>query len=221
MEEVVKRYQDGDPEAAAEIIRAYEPLVYKYVHILRSGVVDFSDPDVLIFISLFISDAAVRSALLGKKPSWEAKKVAQGVASMLSRCLTQLERDELYNELCLGLLELAKRYRDKGKTFAAYIAGAFRYEVYRRVINYLKDPTTFASPYDDSFSTSLRPDDLLPEEDGRLLKRLTRFEKYLLFERYLEGKGIREMARQTGYAPSTISKKISSARSKLRCSLMA
>lgn len=215
MEEAVKRYQNGDFGAAAEIIKAYEPLIYKYVHVLRSGAVDFSDPDVLAFISLFISDAKTRKKLLSKRPHWEAKKAAQDVASMLSRCLGRLEHDELYNELCLGLLELAKRYRDAGRTFAAYISGSFRYEVYRRVINYLRDPTTFAASYDDTFGAAAAEEPEF-EEGEHLLQRLTKLERYLLFERYINGLGVRELARRTGYAPGTISKKINGAKAKLR-----
>ncbi|MEW6769966.1 MAG: hypothetical protein AB1330_01050 [Bacillota bacterium] len=221
IELLIKSYQEGEP-VAGKIIQRFRPLLSKYMDLLR-GNVNVKDRPTVVFLSLFVADERARKELLkGHSSSPFAARVAKSIGKALDRCLRDYEDAEIYNELCVALLEMAMRYKYEGRSFLAYLSSSFHFWVYRQLSKLLQDFVYYCDV--DGYPSPQTPESIIDiswvnESSLPPFSSLTRFERLLLYKRFVENKGLGQIALETGYNISSISKKISQIKAKIEAEL--
>lgn len=157
IEELVKQYQAGDCENAGnQLIDMFAPLFNKYIRIIKKGILDFSDYESRNFISLFISDQKIRTALKRHYQSKKVREIAHKTLYIINSAYSQIFEEDLYHDFIVIFLKSIHKYKvDKG--FCAYIAASFPYEVSRVVKEVLKNPisTAVICEFDDELIRSI------------------------------------------------------------------
>ncbi len=145
IDNLVKLYQNGDKDAAEELVMGFEPYLSKYVNLLKYDVVDIMNRDTRGFLSVFINDRGVRTSLSRNKLPKHAYKAIHDVAAMLNKTCIGISEEDLHQELIVILLTLAKRFKKRGKkkNFCGYVYNTFRYELARRIMDMTRDPIAF------------------------------------------------------------------------------
>lgn len=139
---LVMQYQNGDEQAAQELIEQLDPYLKKYVKIIKDNLINLNDKDSRRFIALFVNDSNARKGLIKKYQPNEARNKAYKSTLMLSSMCNNITYEDLTQELTCILLTMAKRYKKKGKkiNFCGYLYSSFRYEVYRTISKWTLDP---------------------------------------------------------------------------------
>lgn len=153
IEELVKKYQQGDNESGLALINAFEPYMKKYIKIIKDGCIDLKDMDSRQFISLFITDHNARLNLIKHPQSKEARNAAYKAAAALSKVCESIAMEDIKQDLCVILLSLCNRYvrQSARANFCGYIYNTFRYEIQRKIVDLIKDPLTFMANFNVSF----------------------------------------------------------------------
>ncbi len=160
IDELVRLYQEGNKDAAEELITGFEPYLNKYVSLLKYDVVDIRNRDTRGFLSLFVNEKGVRASLARNKLPKKAYKAVHDVAAMLNKTCEGIDEEDLRQELVVVLLTLAKRFKKKGKkNFCGYVYNTFRYEIARRIMDITRDPLVF------SMGSNIRFDDEVYETE--------------------------------------------------------
>jgi RNA polymerase sigma factor (sigma-70 family) len=176
LEKTVLAYQDGQPDAAEDLINLLAPFTYKYLQILTCRHITFNDRGTCWLLSLTARDERCRSALVKcarngcKLPAiYRAQAIQDWMKITRSLAETYTEED-LLQELQLLILEMAKRYKKGTSLFVAYLAKGFVYELGRRLIELTKDfltyrPSLHLSTYNDFLDYT---NDAVTEEEPTL-----------------------------------------------------
>lgn len=127
-------------DAALELITRFNPLFKKYIMLFKTGQIDFKDSDVKTFISTFIDDPRLHRALKRQKSRTEYRSDIYKRFGFVIETYGQLPEEDILIDLQMLLLVLAKRYKQVGKNFCAYVHNCFRYEVSRHIKKYIKNP---------------------------------------------------------------------------------
>lgn len=138
IDNLVKQYNNGDKESAMQLIETFKPYIYKYLNLLKYNKIQYGN-DVRRFLALFVSDIEVRKSIHNKKDPRSAKYMYE-TCSLLNMQLNYVSAEDLEQDMYSILLVLATRYKDKNKSFAAYVYNAFIYELKRTVESYIMDP---------------------------------------------------------------------------------
>lgn len=149
IEKLVEQCQQGDNDAAMELLDLFKSYLGKYFLLIKEGIINFDDRDTRNFLNLFISNKSTREALKRSRQSSETRTEAYKAAhSLKSRCKS-LDKEDLEQELACAFLVLVHRYKKKGKNknFAGYLYNAYRYELYRQIDKITKDPVGFSSEF--------------------------------------------------------------------------
>lgn len=139
-------------ESADILLQRFLPLFKKYILLLKTGQIDFNDSDVKLFVGTFIDDPRLHRALKRQKSKNEYKANIYKKFGFVLETYGKIPEDEMLVDMELLLLILAKRYKQIGKNFCAYVHTCFRYEVSRHIKKYIKNPLNIAyklSSYED------------------------------------------------------------------------
>lgn len=138
--ETVKAYQQGNELAGEELLRifgchpeeAVSKYIGKYYDFLRYGKMDFKNKDLRRFVSLFVSDPALRTKLVPFYQYTNTKAETMKVVQKIVERFEAIPDEDLLQDLRLLLLQQAKRYEKKGEkiTFFGYLYNSFRYAVF-------------------------------------------------------------------------------------------
>lgn len=162
IENLVEQFQNGDKDAARELLTAFDPYFKKYIKLIKEGFVNLSDKDTRKFIRLFTSDQEARVKLLKAKHSSRTRNKAFSAGNIVSNLCRDIPLDDIRQELNAILLTLAKRYKKKGtKTnFCGYLYNVFRYELFRRINEITSDPLVYNSSSNLSYSDESYQNDI-------------------------------------------------------------
>jgi hypothetical protein len=243
VDQLVRQYQQG--ESCEELIHIYHPFLLKYHKMLTLCMIDLRSYDLRRFIACYMSNQGLRLGLLrGKFRSKESIKDAYRIVHKLRKAIDgytflfpkQLHYpyDEVFDELVILFLKLAKGYQDMGRGFGYYLETHYRYELKR----WIDDKTVDAKAtmeYDDPFQQTEerisidstlsmkhldKPLGLEIDEDmdlnnilwlngvvcGDLFKELSYSERYVLVKYYQDKWSDQEIARQTGFHAVSINR---------------
>lgn len=131
---------DQGKKSAGELILRFNPLFKKYIMLFKTGQIDFKDSDIKTFISTFIDNPRLHRALKRQKSRTEYRSDIYKKFGFVLETYGKLEEEDILIDLQMLLLVLAKRYKNVGKNFCAYVHNCFRYEVSRHVKKYIKNP---------------------------------------------------------------------------------
>lgn len=127
-------------DAADKLIVRFNPLFKKYIMLFKTGQIDFKDSDVKTFVGTFIDDPRLHRALKRKKSRAEYRSDIYKKFGFVLETYGQLSEEDILTDLQMLLLVLAKRYKQVGKNFCAYVHNCFRYEVSRHIKKFIKNP---------------------------------------------------------------------------------
>lgn len=144
IDEMVLKFQNGDKNAAEEILVAFKPYLNKFFNIIREGKINIKDKDSRLFMLHFMPyEETIYKSMRKQSPSYVAKVEAKRCLDGLKFQCRYLTDEDLNQELITSMLVLAKRYKKTNRNFAAYIYNAFRHEIARRIKAIMKDPSVY------------------------------------------------------------------------------
>jgi RNA polymerase sigma factor (sigma-70 family) len=230
---LVVRYQNGDKNAAEELIGQMAPYMIKFFKIMKLGIIDLSDKDSRRFISLFIDNYETRSKLKKAFQSTDIRSEAYQSALWVQSMCSGMPTEDIIQELIVIMLTLARRYtKRKAKVnFCGYIYNSFRFELGRRIKSITIDPLTHRTDFNVSFNDGEHANEeelieenaqvyineplvVLEEELGNSWIRgltcgpqfslLTQLQRIIIKMHYVDGEGDTAIAERIGVHRNTV-----------------
>ena len=151
VEELVMEYQkyveSDDPEIkelckkpAEDLLNRFTPLFKKYMLLIKHNQIDFNDMEQKSFVSLFMDYIALRRVLNRKvtPPSYRADIYMK--SNFIKETYGSCSEQDIINDLYICFLKIARRYKQVGKNFCAYLYNVFKHEVARMIKSHIKNP---------------------------------------------------------------------------------
>ncbi len=139
-EEATQQQVKVSKEAAEKLIRKFMPLAKKYVTLLRTNVIDWNDSEMKYFIQSFVNEKDLKIALRNHKQKAKYRKRIHEKFNFIKESYGRQTEEEILIDMQMLILIMAKRYRQMGRNFCAYISNGFKFEVARHIKKYLKNP---------------------------------------------------------------------------------
>ena len=237
IEDLVIQYQksiNGDKEtcknATNELLIRFMPLFKKYILLIKHNQLDFNDMEQKSFTSLFIEDKVLRRMLNRKVTPVQYKSDIYQKSNFIKETYGVNTEEDILYDLYICFLNVAKRYKQVGKNFCAYLHNVYKYEVARFIKSYIKNPLSvpyknfqyedyingqeelaFAEEQNSSyyeFMTGL-PDLtwVLGETCSNEFSFLSSLQRKILVKYYLEDRSDRQIAESLGVQTSSINGK--------------
>lgn len=173
IDQLVFEYQQGSDLAAYDILDSLASYMDKYISLLKSRDIDYTDLDTRRFLSLFTQNMRDRTLLRNKDLTKETKVVIQELLYRICNQLEHTAEEDLKQDICSIILLLAKRYKYTGETYYEYLQDTFRYEMKQVIDAYIYDPSINYVPLHSLSNepTNNQPtyyDNLLTELDDEL-----------------------------------------------------
>lgn len=128
-------------KAAEILINKFFPLFKKYTIVLRTGQINFENAEQKFFVMLFMDSPYLKKILCGKAPiPRETRAIIYQKFNFVKETYGHLEEPEIMTDLYQLFLTLAKRYKKKSRSFCCYVYNSFRYEVYRHIQKFTRNP---------------------------------------------------------------------------------
>lgn len=148
VEQLVLQYQtyiDSEKKnlskaAAEELIIRFSNLFKKYITLIKYGQIDFEDKEMKEFLVLFMDDYNLKKALRRKRCSADYKMQIYKKFNFIVETYGKLNEEDIMSDLYLCFLNVAKRYKQIGKNFCAYLYNVYRHEVARHIKKFTKNP---------------------------------------------------------------------------------
>lgn len=127
--------------AGMMLLEKFSPLFKKYINLLKTGEINFENTEMRLFLALFIDDIKLRKALYSQKYlDRESKNLISQKFNFVVETYGQLDYTEIQADLYVIFFVLAKRYRKTTRSFCCYVYNTIRYEVFRLVQKYTRNP---------------------------------------------------------------------------------
>lgn len=127
-------------DAAEDLLERFSPLFKKYIKLLKGGPINYFDQEMKMFVYLFIDDKDLLKELRSNKQNTKVKKEINNKFNFVRETYGSLPEEEIHRDLSVLFLVLAKRYKQKGRSFCGYLYNSFKFEVARFIKKYIKDP---------------------------------------------------------------------------------
>ena len=128
-------------EAAAKLLDKFYPVIKKYQVLIKSGKIDFKDPEMRSFVSSFIDSNHLKNALANRiSMTGDYQQEIYKKFYFVKESYGYLQEDEIMVDLQVLLLALAQRYKDMGRHFCAYVYNSYKFEVSRHIKKFTKNP---------------------------------------------------------------------------------
>ena len=128
-------------EAANALIERFQPLFKKYITLLTTGRIDYSDSEMKRFVLTFIGEPELKAALKRRKQTAKYRAGINERFNFIVASYGALPPEDIEMDLQMLLLVLAKRYKQIGLNFCAYLHNSFLYEVSRHITKYTRERT--------------------------------------------------------------------------------
>lgn len=136
--QIVKEKAD---QAAVQLLEKFKPLFKKYTTLLTTGQINYNNYEQKLFVALFMDDPKLRKMLYGSGPiSREARANIFYKFNFIKETYGNQDEEEIKTDLYIIFFILAKRYKRKNRSFCCYVYNTIRYEVFRRIQSFTKDP---------------------------------------------------------------------------------
>lgn len=214
-------------DASKELLIRFQNLFKKYISLIKYGQIDFFDVEMKEFIVLFMDDYSLKKALRRKKQSPEYKAKIYERFGFITKTYGQLPEEDIVADLYMCFLNVARRYKQIGKNFCAYLYNVYRHEVARHIKNYTKNPASISYKnyhyedclngktdakldiaYEDNYYESLTG---LPDKtwiDGQscsdVFLKLSNLQRKILIKYYMEDFNDKQISELTGSHINTI-----------------
>ncbi|MCY7865904.1 hypothetical protein MOB78_12500 [Bacillus spizizenii] len=241
-DDATERQVQESQDAAGELLNRFYPLFKKYLILLRSGQIDFNDKEMKLFVSSFMDEEALKSALKRKKQKAEYRAKIYQKFNFIKETYGFVPEDEIMVDLQSIFLEMARRYKQMGKSFCGYLYNSFRYEVSRHIKRFTKNPInipyrhtqfedymryceepSIENDFEDKFyENSIGIPDMTwisGENCSDLFAVLTPIERKLIIKYYLEEWNDRQISEEFGIHINTVNQKRRQAVGKLAAAL--
>jgi len=141
LEETRKQLKQESNDATVMLIDRFYPLFKKYLSIIKTGQINFSDISERLLMALFIGDKKLKLALYGKIPlDKETKSAIYQRFNFIKETYGHLETEEIMLDLKMLFIVLMKRYKRTNRSFCCYVSNSYRYEVFRHIQKFNKNP---------------------------------------------------------------------------------
>lgn len=127
-------------QAANELLEKFSPLFKKYATLLKNGQINWDDMEMKQFVCNFIDDIELKRALSRKKQRAVYRNEIYKKFNFIIETYGALTEEEMLLDLQTLLLVIAKRYKQIGKNFCAYVHNSYRYEVARHIKKFTLNP---------------------------------------------------------------------------------
>ena len=152
IEELVLNYQyylitEKKPiiNPANELLERFSPLFKKYLSLIKYNQIDFNDMEQKSFVSLFIDDRILRRMLNRKVTPNSYKSDIYQKSNFIKETYGINNEEDILYDLYICFLNVARRYKQIGKNFCAYLYNVYKHEVARFIKAYIKNPLSI--PY--------------------------------------------------------------------------
>ena len=153
IEELVLDYQNylvlKDREQAVnpafELLERFSPLFKKYLALIKHNQIDFNDMEQKSFVSLFMDDKILRRMLNRKVTPNSYKSDIYQKSNFIKETYGVNNEEDIVYDLYICFLNVARRYKQIGKNFCAYLYNVYKHEVARFIKAYIKNPLSI--PY--------------------------------------------------------------------------
>jgi len=129
--------------ASIEILKKFYPLLKKFASMIKTGEINFNNYEQCLFVALFLEDVNYKMALYGVKKKAIPRKMRIEIHqrfNFVKETYGYCEIEDIMTDMRMLLLVLAKRYKVVNKSFCCYVAYAFRYEVFRHIQVFTRNP---------------------------------------------------------------------------------
>ena len=153
IEELVLNYQnylklndkEGTINPAFELLERFSPLFKKYLALIKHNQIDFNDMEQKSFVSLFVDDRVLRRVLNRKVTPNSYKSDIYQKSNFIKETYGVNNEEDIMYDLYICFLNVARRYKQMGKNFCAYLYNVYKHEVARFIKAYIKNPLSI--PY--------------------------------------------------------------------------
>lgn len=225
--EMEKKYAQ---ECGNILVAKFSPLFKKYIQMFKYANVDWTDRESKEFIALFIDSYELKKALFRKKINAANRAEIYAKFNFIIETYGKTDEEDIIADLSMCLLILAKRYKNVGKNFCAYVYNAFRHEVARHIKKQVKNPLTIWYKnfefeewinsdanstneiiYEDNYYESLTGLPDITWVNGQscadIFNNLSTFQRKILVKYYLEDWNDRQIAQYLGTHINTVNQK--------------
>ncbi len=130
---------------AFELLERFSPLFKKYLALIKHNQIDFNDMEQKSFVSLFIDDRILRRVLNRKVTPNSYKSDIYQKSNFIKETYGVNNEEDIMYDLYICFLNVARRYKQMGKNFCAYLYNVYKHEVARFIKAYIKNPLSI--PY--------------------------------------------------------------------------
>ena len=122
------------------LIEKFQPLINKYFMLVTTGQIDWNDKEMKSFVCRFITNKDLIKALKRKKQRAIYRKEIFKNFNFIKETYGSLNKNEILSDLQTFLLILAKRYKQTGRNFCAYVYNSYKFEVCRHIKRFIANP---------------------------------------------------------------------------------
>lgn len=224
--EVEKKYAR---ECGNILAAKFSPLFRKYIQILKYANIDLTDKETKEFISLFIDDYELKKALFRKKINATHRSEIYAKFNFVIETYGKVCEEDIASDLSMCLLILAKRYKNVGKNFCAYVYNVYRHEIARHIKKFIKNPlnihyknysyeewvnntaSNIDIEYEDNYYENITGLPDISWINGKscadIFNKLSVFQRKILIKYYLEDWNDRQIAENLGAHINTVNQK--------------
>ena len=135
------REKQKSDAAIISLIERFFPLFKKYIVTIKSGHINFSDPEARRFVYCFMGDYQLKIALKQRYINAQLRNAIYQRFNFVKETYGFLTESEIMNDLTFLFIGLVNRYQPIGKSFCGYCYNCYCYEVSRFIKKFIKDPT--------------------------------------------------------------------------------
>ena len=149
--------------AAEKLLKKFTPLFKKYINLIHTGLINFDDAEMRKFVFLFIGDEKLKRSMRKyfKSPDFQHEVTYR--FNFIKETYGTLLEEDIMQDLQLLFLSMAKRYKQMGRNFCAYVYNSFSYEVNRHICKFTKNPANI--PYKSyEYIDYIRGEDAITED---------------------------------------------------------
>lgn len=256
IEELVMKYQrlfkeeailteneiEESKEAAGKLLDKFTPLFCKYKILIKSCHIDFNDKEQKRFVLSFVGDPALKAALKRNNQSQDYKKKITDKFNFVRQTYGVQDENVILGDLQMLMLVLAKRYKQMGRNFCAYVYHTYLFEVSRHIKKFInnasnieykncefkeymqeaEDPTAEEMLIERSYENEMGLPDfswISGEACSDAFETLSSIERKIVMKYYLENYNDRQIANELGIHINTVNQKRRGAVAKIAKSL--
>jgi RNA polymerase sigma factor (sigma-70 family) len=164
IEQIVQNYQAGWASAAETLINAFSRFLFKFVNLIKGGApITVDDASLRKFIALYMNNPFARRSINSIHKQSRVRAEALKSVEFIRGLFEPYSEEEIYHELIIVLLTLAKRYKspDGNPRFHLYLQKTFHYAAFNALRALTRDPL-----WQEWDNADILAEDFMPPKDS-------------------------------------------------------